>query len=59
MLFCDIYYVSTDAAYVKNFGGNFIFRPVVMFVILELQIWNAILLKYIVNYDNYVLITIF
>jgi len=25
MLFCDIYYVSTDAAYVKNFGGNFIF----------------------------------
>ena len=25
MLFCDICYVSTDAAYVKKFGANFIF----------------------------------
>lgn len=24
MLFCDINYVSTDTAYVKYFGGNFI-----------------------------------
>ena len=49
MLFCDTCYVSTDAAYVKNSELILVFRTVVIFVIAELHIWNATLLKYTAN----------
>ena len=49
MLFCDICYVSTDAAYVKNSELILFFRTVVILVIAEFHIWNATLLKYTVS----------
>jgi hypothetical protein len=58
MLFCDIYYVSKDAAYIKKNSEVILFVHIVaMFVIVELQTWNAILLKYTANYNNYTLRT--
>jgi len=46
LLFFHIYYVSTGASYVKKTSEVILFfRTVVMFVIVELQVWNAILLK--------------
>jgi len=45
MLFCDIYYVSKDAAYIKKLSEVILFFHIgVMFVIVELQTCNAILL---------------
>ena len=49
MLYCDFYYVSTDAAYVKNSELILFFRTAVIFVIVELHVWNVTLLKYTVN----------